>query len=253
MTESDREVDEHIDEDLIIDLVAGLVQGRERDRLLDHIGACRSCEECLIAAGGDWEAIRSNPAPEGWRERGRDPVLPGLEDPGRRVIRRMIRLSIPLSLAAAILVLVVTRIPKSPAENPTFWIPATGEILKLRGAHSTDADSTFWLGLNAYERHDVRTATARLKDAKASGGMEDLRRLHLASLLVNSGQGREAMDILTALEIEFLPLPWREDAGWIEYLALVELGQYGEADRRLAEMATWPGRIGQMARAVRPR
>ena len=123
MTESDPEVDGHIDEDLILDLVAGLVQGRERDRLLDHIGACRSCEEGLIAAGGDWEAIRSNPAPEGWRARG--PALPSLEDPGRRVIRRMIRLSIPLSLAAAILVLVVTRIPKSPAENPTFWIPAT--------------------------------------------------------------------------------------------------------------------------------
>jgi hypothetical protein len=69
--------------------------------------------------------------------------------------------------------------------------------------------------------------------------------------LVNARRAEEALELLKKIEIDYLPLPWRDDASWLEYLDLVTLGRSKQADGRLEAMSQRPGRIGDLARERR--
>ena len=181
----------HLDDDLCTDIVAGLLAREALGRVLAHVDACPACETRLMAAAGDWEAIRSRAAAEGWPTVSRPaPSAQRHPDTTSPYAARRLRLLLPLALAAGVLLLLLVRLPRQPrqVEDLSYWIPATGELLKLRAGHAVDADSTFWVGLRAYEVHDIPAATALLSRAHAEGSLDDLRRLHLASLLVNAGR-----------------------------------------------------------------
>lgn len=247
---------DHLNDDLCMEIVAGLVPRDARALLLAHADACPACEARLMLVAGDWESIRSRTDAQaragGSGEAASSPMA--LQRPGRGVFRGS-RILLPLALVAGLLVLILVRAPR-PArldEGPAYWLPATGELLKLRGAHSGEADSAFWSGLDAYEAHDFRKATTLLEASRAEGGLGDLRRLHLASLHVNTGGAAATLSLLKQIDMESLPMPWRDEAHWMEYLALVRLGHAAEAAERLDRMAQWPGRIGDLARERKSR
>jgi hypothetical protein len=79
--------------------------------------------------------------------------------------------------------------------------------------------------------------------------ISSLQRLMLASALVNDGQPREALDVLDRLEIFSLPVRWREQAQWVEYLALRDAGRSEDAHARLDKLSKYESDIGERARA----
>ncbi len=244
---------EHLDEAAFTDIVAGTASKKFVDQAFAHIRNCPRCEMRLLEASGDLETCRAKPAPSGWgmpvRARSKT-GLGGLVWPPRR--RLDFRLAIPLALAAMLLVMLRIGLPRRhPSETHPYWIPATGELHQLRGAHSWDADSTFWQGLDAYEAHNTGRAAELLQDAKTTGGLEDLRRLYLASSLINAGQGQHALQLFDELKIEDLPAPWRADAYWMKFQVLAGLNRSAEAEKLLDEMVAWPGRVGDLARTAR--
>lgn len=245
----------HLDEDDCIDLVAGLVPAARRSRMLDHAGGCAACERRLLTAGADLESLRSKPAPAGWAvpTSNGSPAPRALEPPIPIMPRRsVVRFAIPLALAAALVVVLLRTIPgkeRGPVPRP-YWMSTSGDLQRLRSAHGSDADSLFWQGLAAYESHDAGRAVKLLTDAQATGGLNDLRRLYLASALVNRGEARAALDLLEALRIEQLPMPWRDDARWMKYQSLVQLRRSAEARQLLDQLAEQPGRVGGMARRL---
>lgn len=253
--EIDAEAMDHLDDDVCTDVAAGLVAPAKLKLILSHVDACPECERRLMAAAGDREFIRSKAEAEGWAGAHGNASVSSRQAPAQsaRSVTRLLRnprFALPLALAAGLLIFFLARPSDVPprADLAPYWIPATGELLKLRSAHPSDADSLFWAGLGAYERHDTAHALALLEASRAGGGLDDLRALHLASLLINAGRAGETLKLLKELEIDTLPMPWREDASWMEYLALIRLRRTDEAAARLKLMATWPGRVGDLAR-----
>ena len=241
----------HLDADTLTGLVLGLAGEEAVAEAIAHAGTCTRCETRLRDAVGDLESFRARCAV--MREFGGVPA----DDRARRSTsppRRLIVLQwgIPLAAAAAVVV-VLTRLPGgvAPQETSPYWIPATTDVRVLRDARGDDADSSFWAGLEAYESHDPDRARALLEGAHATGGMEELRRLYLASSLLNTARVEESLRLLQTLPSYALPMPWRQDARWMTYQALERLHRGAEADSLLGVMAAWPGHVGDLARAAR--
>lgn len=243
----------HLTRDTCMDLVTGLLPEPARGAALDHLRACPTCEARFRHVGADYEGVRARPAPAGWRRDTAPEEAPTPVHLTPRPARSYLRIALPLALAAALFL--VARAwwprpapPRAGAEG--YWIPITGELQQLRAPGGEESDSTFWNGLAAYQAHDTARARALLEAARTPGGYDDLRRLYLASVLLNAGQATEALALLDVLRIETLPMPWREDATWMKYRALAALRRDTEADALLRRMAAWPGRVGDLARGV---
>lgn len=243
----------HLARDTCMDLVTGLLPEPARAAALDHLRACPACEAVFREVGADYEGVRARPAPAGW---GRDTAPVDAPAPVRPVphpTRMFLRVALPLALAAAIFLVARTWWPHSApprAGAEGYWIPITGELQQLRAPGGDESDSTFWNGLTAYQAHDTARAQALLESARTAGGYDDLRRLYLASVLLNAGQPGDALALLDGLGIDTLPMPWREDATWMKYRALAALRRDPEAEALLRRMAAWPGRVGDLARGV---
>ena len=242
----------HLDADTLTELVLRLAAEDVVAHAIAHAGECAVCEARLRETVGDLESFRAR-----WA------AMPDLEAAPADARARLslapqhrpfaLRWAIPLAAAAALMVVVLTRPPggvRSREASP-YWIPATTDVRVLRDAHRDAADSSFWAGLEAYESHDADRARALLGVAHATGGLEELRRLYLSSSLLNAEHAEASLRLLGTLSPDDLPMPWRQDARWMTYQALVRLHRGAGADSLLDVMAAWPGHVGDLARAAR--
>ena len=242
----------HLDAETLTELVLGLAAEDVVARAIAHAGECAVCEARLRETVGDLESFRARGA-----------VLPDLaaapaDSRARRALalpRRpfALRWAIPLAAAATLMVVVLTRPPGGvrPRETSPYWIPAATDVQVLRDVHHDDADSSFWAGLEAYESHDADRTRSLLEKAHATGGLEEMRRLYLSSSLLNAAHAEESLRLLATLSPDELPMPWRQDARWMTYEALLRLHRGAGADSLLDVMAAWPGHVGDLARAAR--
>lgn len=233
----------HMTEDRLIDLVNHLLSEAEERTMLSHIEQCATCEERLRLAIADRETARSTPAPS-VRPDGKGVIaLP------RRHPRRLG--AIALTVAAAAAIAAVAYMANHRSEHESYWIPIGFESSSLRSAESVSAGSSS--AFHAYESHDAEKTIELLKSASPTDDemIASLQRLMLASAYVNDKQPKEALYVLEKLEIFSLPVKWREQAQWVEYLALRDSGQKDEARARLDKLATYDSEIGARARAAR--
>jgi hypothetical protein len=78
--------------------------------------------------------------------------------------------------------------------------------------------------------------------------VSSLHRLVLASALVNAGEASEALEELDKLQIFSLPVRWRQQAQWVHYLALRDLGRTTDAHEQLEALADDEGEMGDRAK-----
>jgi tetratricopeptide (TPR) repeat protein len=130
-----------------------------------------------------------------------------------------------------------------------FWIERNLDEIAPRSGASSQA--TLQQGLRAYEHHDAARAVELLEKAAGEEGMDEIRRLYLASALLHVGRADESIRLLDELEPMTLPPPWRGDALWTLHAALLQNGRSTAADSLLEQMADIPGKTGQRARELR--
>ncbi|MFT5315135.1 MAG: hypothetical protein ACI9UK_000967 [Candidatus Krumholzibacteriia bacterium] len=94
------------------------------------------------------------------------------------------------------------------SESPQYWLPFDNVLLSQRSqAENVGGLST---GIERYSAGDLLAAVAALKSADVQGANKDLRDIYLASAMINLGRTDEAFKILTSMDLESLPSPWRQ-------------------------------------------
>ena len=231
----------HCSEDTLIDLAAGLLRGAEADGLLAHLRTCDECERRFQSVVAD-------------RERGRalaggSPVSASAARAARHRGRRTALTAGAVAIAAALLITFVTR-PVSHAPAGA-WLPPAGQGLdpRTRGGGAEGAD--VWKGIAAYEAHDLTRALPLLSKARsADPGLDEMRRVYLASAYLLGDRPREAVESLEGLDLDRLPHPWRGEAWWVEADALARMGRKEDARRALQRTALEKGAAGDRARTL---
>lgn len=216
------DLDRHLDEACCADLVLGLLPLEQQEQALAHAGRCAACEAMLRAHAGATVAARA-------AERGRASVLPL---PVQRFLAgpRGWRGAAIAAAAAAVLLVVMlpSRQGPAPAQPPTAWLEPPGELVRTRAEGTLDprlADA-----LAAYERRELATAVAALREVQATGAAEQVRRLYLGHALLADAQPIEALAWLSSVERDRLPEPWRTQAAEALVAAWRANGQPSPAD-----------------------
>jgi anti-sigma factor RsiW len=250
--------DAHLDETLGLDLAAGLLSPEEQRAVAEHARRCSPCEARLLAWTGEAERLKATDAPV----RGGDGrfVLPGEArgwvsrvPPASATVHAFPRRRLPVLLpaagilAAAVVALVVLPRTRNPHPAESYWIPPVSEGTVSRAARP-DVDPDLAAGFNAYGDERAGEAVRLLERARAAGDLDLLRRLYLAGALYNSGEAAAAAETLRALDVETLPEPWKDEAGWLYALALTGSGHAGEGTAWFERLAGREGEIGDRAR-----
>ncbi len=246
------ERDRHLDEDLCLDLLLGQLSAEDTRGWSEHLLHCAACEEMVRVQSAQLETRRAGPLPR--RERDGRLALSPRSESARLLPKRSIgRLVAPALIAAAALVLFFLWQGRQSAEGPPgdFWIERNFEELVTRSGEAPV--DLLQEGLRAYARHDAQRAADLLGRAQAGKGLDEIRRLYLASALLHLARVDESISLLRKLEPMTLPAPWRDDALWTLHAALTRGGYAVAADSLLAEMARLPGMTGQRARLLRER
>ncbi|MBI5168432.1 MAG: hypothetical protein HZA61_02990 [Candidatus Eisenbacteria bacterium] len=209
----------HLSDALCADLVLGLLEGLERERALEHTRTCVECEDRLRA-----HAAASERAQADWAAKiSATPVA----------LRPRFALPLPAIFAAAAALVAVLSLPLvmrqgSREELAPQWLPASGDVVRLRGEGAPDTHLT--AGLAAYEARDLDTAERELKAARAEGASETLRRLYLGHVLVARGRAQEAAAVLGDVRWWEVPEPWRQEGARTWAQALRTVGDFARAD-----------------------
>lgn len=254
----------HLDEDRCLDLLAGYLPAAEQDGILAHLAGCPACEELFRQRAAERERLRAM-APEPIRERPSPAPFRAVESaalsapsPWGRLRRWLspgpgLGMAIGGATAAAIAMVVILSRPwGGSTEDPAQllrWLPPPAEIVQLRGA-AGGQDAQVLDGIAAYTRRDLVTARQHLMTASASGPMETLRKIYLGSILVRSGEYREAESLLAGPELDGVPEPMKSEARWSLYVAWIGAGRRTSADSLLRILCGAPGEIGECARQV---
>ena len=234
----------HPGPDVLIDFALGDLDPDQRAAIRTHVETCTSCESELMKVLADRERSRIAGAAI---PRPAEPVaLPKLRDRARA--RRTAGAWVVVAAAAAALVAVFALPRRGPSLEPV-WLPSMGDALERRGAAPTERDALVWRGLSAYGRHDLDHALEWLEGEPASEpGIESLRRLHLASARLLTGDARRALQAIDGMGLDPLPHPWRGEARWLRACALARLGRTDEARAELQRLALETGDAGERAR-----
>jgi hypothetical protein len=240
----------HLDEDLCLDLLLGQLSTEDSRWWGEHLVHCAACEELVRVRSAQLETRRAGLFPRRERD-GRltlsprpEPMRPSRKRPIRRIVT-------PALVAAAALVFFFLWQGRQSAQAPfgVFWIDRNLEELVTRSGGGPSAG--LQEGLRAYARHDAQRAAELLERAQVGQGLDEIRRLYLASALLHLGRVDQSIGLLRELEPMTLPSPWRDDALWTLHAALIQGGQTVAADSLLAEMAHLPGKTGQRAKRLR--
>jgi hypothetical protein len=154
-----------------------------------------------------------------------------------------------VGMAAAAVVLLTLFAPwKRSNDDLTFWIPAGRDVVEVRSA-APSQKTALMHAIEAYDRRDLDEALRLLESLQLEGSLLHFRNIYLASALTLSEHGEAALAVLDAVPVHRLPMPWRDEAGWIRYIALVQAGRDAEGREELRRLAERSGDIGDRARA----
>jgi hypothetical protein len=230
------------DESRLIDLVAGLLTKEDSEETLGHIRRCSECEQRLRALVSDYETLRGGAMPR---------MVDGhiqVESPKRRLVPgRWVVVAAAVVVLASVAAIQLSR----RGDAREYWIPVGGEAAVLRSAGGSDS-SQIQSALQPYQDRDPEAAIEQLTALQIP--YEDvtaisLRGLYLASAYLNANRPEEALQTLKWVVVAWLPAPWRWEAQWVEYLALVRLDRRDEARIVLEMLSQEPNEFGARARA----
>lgn len=237
----------HLGEDRLLDLAHRLLDDRDRSAALDHLRDCSPCARAFreIAAlherapGKQNDVLVAEPV-------GRVLTLSG----GRRW-----RPLATLMAAAAVLAAVFFgseylrgRHDRALEVSDFAWLPDAEPTVLQRDSIPSPADERLIEGLRAYHKHDARRARTLLAGARASGPLEEVRRIYLGSSELQLGRAGDALRTLGAVDLRELPEPWRSETEWTIALANEATGHRSSADSIWRNLSSRTGPIGERAR-----
>jgi hypothetical protein len=242
----------HVDDEVLADLTMRLLSGDEAQAALDHMATCRACEMRFQQIAGEWErsAALAGPVPDRTIESSKHhdtTATLSFKRFWRKPVGRWMIGTAAAVIAALMLIPMRMGGPGIPA--PTKLPPLTRDVLP-RSVLSTDQNDTLLRGLDAYARDDFASAVDALREVEATGPVDALRRVYLASALVHEGQCKEAIEILDGVPLDAVPDPWSAESKWTQYVALTECGRQADAEKVLRELSRHPGEPGERARAI---
>lgn len=238
----------HPSEDRLIDLATHLADAREREDALEIVRMCPECEAHFKEVCRRLETVRLGPRPR--IEDGRISLV------GRpaRAIHGPSRTMVAMALGAAAAVTLAVLLlwgpgGRSPSDGLDYWLPTDSERMLFRsGSPPGTAHAKFSEAIEAYTRHDTR----RVVDLLAHEPMDEIAerpmKLLLASALVWEGRNAEAKRRVEELQVERIPVPYRDRARWVLLTALERSGDREEARKILEELAAGSGPFSEQAR-----
>lgn len=212
--------DLHPHDDRLIDLAHGLCHTSHRKNLLKHLHSCAACEERFRKIVAEHERL----AAEG---------LPPFLAKGRQKSAWFSKKGVRWGAAAAAVVLVFLLLaPLTSLRKTTvtghYWMPIDAEETLLR-VGTTEVDREVFLkALAAYRSHSADEVVALLAGKTIPPEFDSLKLL-MASALLNSGKPHQASEILLGLNLDTMPLPWRDRGKLILAEAFIREGKKEEA------------------------
>ena len=234
----------HLSDDVLIDLVQGLLSPQEAAVANRHLEGCPECEERARVHLRDRESLRAAGTP---RKQDGQFVAGGAPPP--RMHRAHARTSLYVMAVASLVI--VAAVAFWPRPDTAYWFPTQFVESVSRGGSNGYANA-LKQARGLYEARDAEGTLDALHGidlSEASLSVRTTTALYRASALVNLGRCGEAIDALRQIDAAFagdafieelkaLPLPWREEALWILFLASDQNGDEAmtcEALRGLSE------------------
>jgi hypothetical protein len=172
------------------------------------------------------------------------------------VTRHRTSLLAAASIAALVGVLWVARdrttLDRPAAADAAARLPAARLRGAIRGLSLAAGDSLIVTGLDAYNRGDYAAARRALETAGRAGRMENVRRIYLASTLLELDDAAGAADALRDVDLRWVPEPWKSEARWTLATALAHTDRHAAADSLFGVLAREAGPVGDRARARHP-
>ena len=207
-----------------------------------HVAQCRNCEDAFLTIVRDRELIRSRKAPVPSELSNTLPV----RQRSRR--RRLPGIAAGVALAA---VLALTLQLTSTSSAPDYWISQNYfEGKHQRNGHDSEARQAM---LNAYRQHNAKEVLRNYSKLKASPARPEvflIPTILAASAELNAGRPERALDYIHSLDRQFIPMPWKEEALWIQYLGHSRLDQDKDACRALERVVDEGGGKAEAAQAM---
>jgi hypothetical protein len=255
----------HVGDDTCLDLVYGLLDVETRCAALAHLEACSECARRLQETAASHARAEAVAASVLGAKRTADPRRAERETRDRAVgMTRhdavgMTRHRSWLLAAAGIAALVGitwiardrTALDPPPVEDAAARLPAARLRGAIRGLSLAAGDSLIVTGLDAYNRRDYAAARAALETAGRAGRMENVRRIYLASTLLELDDAAGAADALRDVDLRWVPEPWKSEARWTLATALTRTGHFAVADSLFDFLAREEGPVADRARARR--
>jgi hypothetical protein len=236
----------HLSDDDVLDFVHGLGGPAARARWSHHVAACPSCgaacvdqERTLARARAEWPLVRA-----GLKE------FEATQERAASRSRGFVATAVVAAAAAAILL-----VPLS-GTRPTIPLqpmPEDLEFTSLRDPGAATVGPDLARGFRAYARREFVSAAAILRRSRAEGAAQDLRLLYLGSALAFSGKSAEAVRVLSPLDPERIPDPWRSELAWTLFSARIAAGERVRIDSILPTLAAMSASDSSRAAAVRLR
>jgi hypothetical protein len=225
---------DHLRGDEIIDLIHDLVVDPARAQYLEHVARCRSCAELVRRRSAEMETARARASAAVRHRRPRRGLRP-----------RFLWISLAAVAAAAALALFLVAPPR-PSSPLEYTLPGPAVLTTLR---SENEDlPVLEAALEDYARHRATAVIERLGPVEFHEPVESLRRIYLASALVEAGRPRRAIATLDAMDVSTLPEPWRGHAQAVLFVACRADGQAERARATLGELMQRTDSLGDLAR-----
>lgn len=238
----------HITDDEFLDLVSGFLEGPARERVIAHASSCARCDARFLEISATHERGLARAA---------QVLVDAAEAPRANPFWRP---SLALVAAAGVIVVATAVFLARPQPAPSsraarapdpVWLPSAVLEGDRRSGGEALAESLVIEGVKAYDRRDLVEAERLLRTPLPRGGSEWMRRLYLASALVEQGRDAEALPLLDTIHADLLPEPWNAEWGWTFFVALERQGLHARADSVLETLVKLEGDVGDRARAER--
>ncbi len=239
----------HYDEDFLLEVVHGLRAKHEIASAVEHAHTCWQCDQGLRIAAADRERFRARA----------ESVLAAVAIPAPMASARPARahrrgmLGIALATAAAVAIvtgIVLLREPVTRPKTALLGLPAPLEIVHLRAREEAADLPRLEQAIEHYGRGDWRETTRLLETPFADPRFEPLRRLYLASALLELGRNDEARAVLDQIGSKPLPEPYADWRDWARWRTSPEAMDAGRADSVVRALAGRPGPLQGKAQAL---
>ena len=185
--------------DLVVDFSLGLLSSDQEQVLLAAARENPELDAMLRQQCENFERLRPLQTPQKVTQVSAQPAVV-------RPLFRQPRTWFWTSAVAASLALVVWLSPGS--DSNQYWLPIDEAMLVQRSDSS--GNDGLRQGIEFYSAGKLPQAIVALQGAEVQGAMKDVRDIYLASALINAKRTFEAHKIMTDMDLESLPAPWRD-------------------------------------------